>query len=893
MAKDTGDARRLRALLLIAAYALLCGVPVWWRTTSVPRPTLPHGRMRALGGRLVAAAAAAPPSSPAVPAASLPVRLDVHVVAAEDAPSADLAQEVERLVREQRAALPARLDVAVSVWRPSGGGGGGGGGACAQRVGGAGPASSGGAAAAAAAPCLSVGGRLRELLGAPSPSPESSAEIDALLLDALGGGGEAGAGRYALVAVVVPPAPPPPQPQGVAADGAPPLTLTVGQHRHAWVAVPGGAAAAPPIAEAAALALRHAFGLWADDGRPAAAAQGGGGGDGAPPPPDDLASLPLFSPGGLVLSFSLVNGGAAATSPPGAAIPCAGGYAWDFPALERALLSPVVRALRQAAGAGRATVGSESAVLQLAPAGARGAWRELGREEAEQEAEDEEEEEEEEEEGEESGGGGGDGAAGAPPQTSGRPRKVTGAYVLSRDQLPSFVDSEWPFESGRGVLSSAATMHRAAERRMRRRRRQRRQRRGRGHGPSGRERASANDDDDQHRERRRWARERDRSAALLAPHVLHFVTYVPPPGQRPLLVEGAFAAAAAAAAAGRRAAGGGGRRRNGTGAPPSVLDGVDLAVNGYWIPSWGGVLVWNPPHTAAENSSSSSSIGGSSSGGGGGGLSGGGGLGGGGGGGGRGGSGGGGLGGSGGGGKRGPRGVCALPDDASAAAARAFVTHLRALLGLPRHGVLATEPGALVAAVRRLPSPERGLGAWESDALARARARVGLLSAASTLRGLSDVVSELPNLGMPPLIGAQVGAALAAADAALEACARGDYETAAVAGAAAASAADAAYLHPSVLSQLNFPDSHKLGVYMPYFLPASVPLVQGLAREARRVWRRRRRRRQHVAAAAAAAAAAGAAVVGGAAAAAAAIAKGSEEEPAAPAATQTRRSKRA
>eukprot|EP00882_Tetradesmus_deserticola_P034284 GHRQ01039284.1.p2 GENE.GHRQ01039284.1~~GHRQ01039284.1.p2 ORF type:complete len:111 (+),score=35.27 GHRQ01039284.1:32-364(+) len=68
----------------------------------------------------------------------------------------------------------------------------------------------------------------------------------------------------------------------------------------------------------------------------------------------------------------------------------------------------------------------------------------------------------------------------------------------------------------------------------------------------------------------------------------------------------------------------------------------------------------------------------------------------------------------------------------------------------------------------------------------------------------------------------------------------GDYHAAGAAAAAARAAAEAAFLHPSVLAQLNFPESHKLGVYMPLFLPVSVPLLQGLMSQLRHYVKRRR-----------------------------------------------------
>lgn len=61
----------------------------------------------------------------------------------------------------------------------------------------------------------------------------------------------------------------------------------------------------------------------------------------------------------------------------------------------------------------------------------------------------------------------------------------------------------------------------------------------------------------------------------------------------------------------------------------------------------------------------------------------------------------------------------------------------------------------------------------------------------------------------------------------------GNYLAAGASAAASRAAAEAAFLHPAVLAQLNFPESHKLGVYMPLFLPVSVPLLQGLLSELR------------------------------------------------------------
>lgn len=98
-----------------------------------------------------------------------------------------------------------------------------------------------------------------------------------------------------------------------------------------------------------------------------------------------------------------------------------------------------------------------------------------------------------------------------------------------------------------------------------------------------------------------------------------------------------------------------------------------------------------------------------------------------------------------------------------------------------------------------------------------------------------------------PALLTQVNMALASLSEALVHAGRGAFGAASAAARAAHAAADAAFLHPAVLTQLNFPDSHKLGIYMPLFLPVSVPLLQGAVRELARFikkWRQWRRQQQ-------------------------------------------------
>ena len=73
-----------------------------------------------------------------------------------------------------------------------------------------------------------------------------------------------------------------------------------------------------------------------------------------------------------------------------------------------------------------------------------------------------------------------------------------------------------------------------------------------------------------------------------------------------------------------------------------------------------------------------------------------------------------------------------------------------------------------------------------------------------------------------------------AVDEALAAAAGGGYARASAAAQRAHAWAEAAFGDPSLSERLNVPDTHYLGVYLPFCLPAAVPLAQALAQEARR-----------------------------------------------------------
>lgn len=188
-------------------------------------------------------------------------------------------------------------------------------------------------------------------------------------------------------------------------------------------------------------------------------------------------------------------------------------------------------------------------------------------------------------------------------------------------------------------------------------------------------------------------------------HVLHFVAYVPPAAQRPLLL--------------------------------LLPNGTPSPTNSFHIPAWGGLHVVNPSSSNSSSSEQKASSGCTAPG-----LQG--------------------LCTA-----RAAAQPLAQPD--MARLARAVVSQLRALLRLElREGLTsaafhqqARSEGQAEAAAHALhvdaaPALETGFSSWEVDVLLRQRAQHSAVTAARVLGSLSRLVEQLPTLEMPDLIGDQV-----------------------------------------------------------------------------------------------------------------------------------------
>ncbi|PNW88081.1 hypothetical protein CHLRE_01g013400v5 [Chlamydomonas reinhardtii] len=271
-----------------------------------------------------------------------------------------------------------------------------------------------------------------------------------------------------------------------------------------------------------------------------------------------------------------------------------------------------------------------------------------------------------------------------------------------------------------------------------------------------------------------------RAAASLPPAVLHFVLFAPPPGQRPLVLLGP--------------------------------DGQAAPANSFHVPGWGMLQVLNqvPPPGVM---------------------------------------------------------MAQVNTDNMEEFAREALTQLRSLLGLAaarrrliqhndlyaangsstsnKAGSSSTSTGSNsngrgsnvpppVGRIDVLTDLRSGLAPWEADALVRRRTRADVAAAAATLGSLARLLRQVPTLALPPAAGALVRDAVAALRRALAAVEAGSYVEASQAAQQARAWAEAAFSDPALSTRQNVPDTHLVGVYLPFCLPAAVPLLQALLHEVRR-----------------------------------------------------------
>ncbi|CAG9791245.1 unnamed protein product [Diatraea saccharalis] len=149
-----------------------------------------------------------------------------------------------------------------------------------------------------------------------------------------------------------------------------------------------------------------------------------------------------------------------------------------------------------------------------------------------------------------------------------------------------------------------------------------------------------------------------------------------------------------------------------------------------------------------------------------------------------------------------------------------FLAQLRPLLGIPDTAFIS---GAFLEPLRSV-SPRR----WELDALLRLRTLEQITTAQRTLQSLAQLLGEISNIVINDEVGASINSAVENIQKASVLAAEGDIIAAYETSKRAYLAAETAFMDPSLLALLYFPDDQKYAIYIPLFLPIMFPVVLSL-----------------------------------------------------------------
>lgn len=124
----------------------------------------------------------------------------------------------------------------------------------------------------------------------------------------------------------------------------------------------------------------------------------------------------------------------------------------------------------------------------------------------------------------------------------------------------------------------------------------------------------------------------------------------------------------------------------------------------------------------------------------------------------------------------------------------------------------------------------------------RTRTLENVVNTISTLKSLAQLVDEIPNMVVQDHINSKVRKSLGALDLVSQALRKESYVEALQRSIEAVELAEKAFFDPTMVSMLYFPDEHKYAIYMPLFVPISVPLVMALLKEIKKLKQQQKKR---------------------------------------------------
>ncbi|XP_077996090.1 GPI-anchor transamidase component PIGS-like [Glandiceps talaboti] len=146
-----------------------------------------------------------------------------------------------------------------------------------------------------------------------------------------------------------------------------------------------------------------------------------------------------------------------------------------------------------------------------------------------------------------------------------------------------------------------------------------------------------------------------------------------------------------------------------------------------------------------------------------------------------------------------------------------FLSQLRLLVGVPKQR--ADSPFTV-----SLPD-NTGITDWEFDSLIRSRTIENVATATSTLASLSQLLGQISNMVIRDAIAEQVYTAVEAIQMTHSYLKDSNLYRAFHSSKRAIQASEKAFFDPSLLELLYFPEDQKFAIYIPLFLPISIPVL--------------------------------------------------------------------
>ncbi|GFS92324.1 GPI transamidase component PIG-S [Nephila pilipes] len=150
-----------------------------------------------------------------------------------------------------------------------------------------------------------------------------------------------------------------------------------------------------------------------------------------------------------------------------------------------------------------------------------------------------------------------------------------------------------------------------------------------------------------------------------------------------------------------------------------------------------------------------------------------------------------------------------------------FLSQFRLLLGLSETNALSDDT------CKVLPGPV--IRKWEMDFLLRKNAQEQLSASISSLSSLSQLLQTIGNIVIRDDVGQKIHFALSSAKDSLRHLAEGKLLEGFLKAQSAFISSDEAFFDPSLLALLYFPEDQKYAIYIPLFLPISLPVITSLS----------------------------------------------------------------